>query len=397
MHLVLFDDNRYNNFLPLTHTRPVSELRCGIFTMREKWEQTLQLSVAYHTVAHLQEKFSFAFGDDNLLINSALFPEENITIAIQQLELGECIIQDSIVLAARIAAQEASTFSVEQCLSTLKQIEFNLPIKQLYKLWDLFQLNDYAILADYNRVTKNRISSPIADSNKVIGSQLFIEEGAKVTCSILNTETGPIYIGKDAEVMEGCIIRGPIALGKNAVLKMGAKIYGATTIGDGCKVGGEVNNSIFFANSSKAHDGFIGNSVIGEFCNMGADTNNSNLKNNYEEVKLWSEPLQRFEKTGLQFCGLIMGDHSKCGINTMFNTGTVIGVSCNIFGAGFPRNFIPSFTWGGPTGITEYQLAKALTTASAVFARRNLLLEDVDQKLLSAVFEITKVQRSALQ
>jgi UDP-N-acetylglucosamine diphosphorylase/glucosamine-1-phosphate N-acetyltransferase len=257
-------------------------------------------------------------------------------------------------------------------------------------------MNDYAIRNDFARLTRGRVSQPITATNTVIGDAIFIEPGAKVEASVLNASTGPIYIGADAEVMEGCLVRGPFALGAHGVLKMGAKVYGATTLGPGCKVGGEVNNVVFFANSNKAHDGFLGNAVLGEWCNLGADSNNSNLKNNYEPVKLWSEAQERFVPTGLQFCGLIMADHSKCGINTMFNTGTVVGVSCNIFGAGFPRNFVPSFSWGGASGITTYQLNKAAQTATVVLSRRNLAFDQVEANLMSAVFAMTAHQRSNL-
>jgi UDP-N-acetylglucosamine diphosphorylase/glucosamine-1-phosphate N-acetyltransferase len=303
-------------------------------------------------------------------------------------------LKDNTLLAFRCNLEEANQFNFEDKKSNATAILFNSEVKMLSQVWDIFSLNEWAIRDDFDRVTSGRDSHTLNSSNTLIGNQIFIEEGAKVNCSILNSDAGPIYIGKDAEIMEGCIIRGPLALGNHAVLKMGAKIYGATTIGDGCKVGGEVNNSVLFANSSKAHDGFLGNAVLGEWCNLGADTNNSNLKNNYEEVKLWSEAKKTFLKTGLQFCGLIMGDHSKSGINTMFNTGTVVGVSCNVYGAGFPRNFIPSFSWGSANGFMEYKLNKAMDTASRVFARRNIPFDEVEQKIMSHVFEVSQEQRN---
>ena len=245
-------------------------------------------------------------------------------------------------------------------------------------------------------LTKGRKSQSLTENNTGLGKDIFIEKGAKVSCSILNAESGPIYIGKNAEVMEGSIIRGPFAMGESAVLKMGAKIYGATTLGPYCKVGGEVNNSVFFGYSSKAHDGFLGNSVIGEWCNLGADTNNSNLKNNYAHVKLWNYQAERFKNTELQFCGLIMGDHSKCGINTMFNTGTIVGVSANVFGSGFPRNFIPSFNWGGAAGFSVYKLPKAFEVAEKVFGRRKLSFDKVEQDILTQVYNMTKRYRNEL-
>ena len=244
-------------------------------------------------------------------------------------------------------------------------------------------------------ITKNRKSQPIpAGVNTVNQENIFLEEGAKLTFCTLNASTGPIYIGKDAEIMEGCIVRGALAMCDNSVLKLGAKIYGATTIGPHSKVGGEVNNSVLMGYSNKGHDGFLGNSVLGEWCNLGADTNNSNLKNNYAEVRLWDYNTGRFAKTGLQFCGLMMGDHSKCGINTMFNTGTVVGVSANIFGSGFPRNFIPSFSWGGASGFTVYKTNKVFEVANEVMKRRKISFDDIEKRILENVYELTKQYRN---
>lgn len=394
MNYILFDDERYFDFLPLTHTRPVSELRCGMQTMHEKWQAILQQPIHYKTQNFLQEKFPLHLAEENLMINAALFPTTELMEAILQLKVGESLIKEKTLLATRLDQKSADAFEVNDILANTICIDLPSDIKSLQKLWDIFSLNDWAIRDDFERMTEGRISQTISDTNTVIGDQLFVEEGAIIEGAIINTKTGPVYIGRGAEVMEGSLIRGPFALGDHAVLKMGAKIYGATTIGERCKVGGEVNNSVFFANSNKAHDGFIGNAVIGEWCNIGADSNNSNLKNNYEEVKLWSEHKNTFVKTGLQFCGLIMGDHSKCGINTMFNTGTVIGVSCNVYGAGFPRNFIPSFSWGSANGFTEYQLKKASDTASRVFARRSIAFSEIEQRLLETIFNTTQSQRN---
>ncbi len=374
----------------------MAEIRCGILTMREKWEHVLGTPIHYHTQAHLQEKYPFESADDNLFILSACFPEPVLVDAVLGLKPGQCLVHEQQLLAARVNANLAQAFSISQCLSSCEQKSYLPKPLQLNQLWDIFSMNDYAIRNDFARLTRGRVSQPISATNTVIGDAIFIEPGAKVEASVLNASTGPIYIGADAEVMEGCLVRGPFALGAHGVLKMGAKVYGATTLGPGCKVGGEVNNVVFFANSNKAHDGFLGNAVLGEWCNLGADSNNSNLKNNYEPVKLWSEAQERFVPTGLQFCGLIMADHSKCGINTMFNTGTVVGVSCNIFGAGFPRNFVPSFSWGGASGITTYQLNKAAQTATVVLSRRNLAFDQVEANLMSAVFAMTAHQRSNL-
>ena len=396
MTSILFDDERYAQFLPFTYTRPVSEIRCGILTLREKWEHVLGTPMAYFTVPHLREKYPLETGADNLFVLGACFPDAALVEQILGLKPGQCLVQQNQLLAARTNEPVAKSFSIEQVLSSSEKLEYPHEVMQLKHLWDIFSLNDKALRDDFVRLTRGRTSQAISASNTVIGSDIFIEPGAVVEASVLNASTGPIYIGADAEVMEGCLIRGPFALGAHAVLKMGAKVYGATTLGPGCKVGGEVNNVVFFANSNKAHDGFLGNAVLGEWCNMGADSNNSNLKNNYEQVKLWNESQQRFVPTGLQFCGLMMADHSKCGINTMFNTGTVVGVSCNIFGAGFPRNFVPSFSWGGAAGISEYQLGKAVQTATTVFARRNIPFDTIELNLLSAVYAMTAHQRQNL-
>lgn len=392
MNLILFDDQNFEQFLPFTYTRPLSEIRCGILTAGERWRHLLSCEVSYHTRPHLQQKFKLNIKDDNLLINSRLLESFKLLNEVTSLLPNEYLVYQNTLIACRLSAEDITNFSYERIPEQAKV--YGGTINLLTNIWDIFSMNDSILRQDYEHLTQGKESQKPSATNTILGNQLFIEEGARVECAILNTESGPIYIGKDAEVMEGSIVRGPFAMGEHAVLKMGAKIYGATTLGPLCKVGGEVNNSVFFANSNKAHDGFIGNAVIGEWCNIGADSNNSNLKNNYEEVKLWSEAKKSFIKTGLQFCGLMMADHSKCGINTMFNTGTVVGVSCNIYGAGFPRNFIPSFSWGSANGFMEYQLNKAIETASKVFARRNMEFDEVEQNLLRHVFEQTQVQRN---
>jgi UDP-N-acetylglucosamine diphosphorylase/glucosamine-1-phosphate N-acetyltransferase len=260
--------------------------------------------------------------------------------------------------------------------------------------WDIFAKNDAALREDFELITEGRTSQPIPKSVNVIAPEnIFIEEGAKLEFVTLNASTGPIYIGKNSEIMEGSVIRGPFALCESGRVKLASKVYGATTVGPHSVIGGEVNNSVLFSYSNKGHDGFLGNSVLGEWCNIGADSNNSNLKNNYEEVKLWSYETEGFAKTGLQFCGLMMGDHSKCGINTMFNTGTVVGVSANIFGAGFPRNFVPSFSWGGASGFTTYITKKAFETARLVMSRRGVEFDEKEAAILEHIFEKTKKWR----
>lgn len=394
MNFILFDDERYFNFLPLTHTRPVSEIRCGILTMKEKWAFHLSASVSYRCADHLREIFPIDLSNDNFFVNSGIFPDVNIFSAILELQQGEALYYNHVLLAVRLNHEDAKKFDILRIKTNMQERQYTGPIKFLNQLWEIFTYNFEEIETDFKRVTSGRKSQDIHHQNNLICPEnIFVDKGASVSASILNASDGPIYIGPHAEIMEGAIIRGPFALGEKGVIKMGAKIYGGTTIGPGCKVGGEVNNSVFFANSNKAHDGFVGNAIIGEWCNLGADTNNSNLKNNYAPVKIWNENQKKFVSTGLQFCGLIMADHSKCGINTMFNTGTVVGVSCNIFGGGFPRNMIPSFSWGGSSGMTEYKLEKAMETIQAVFARRNRELTPSEINLYTHIFNQTAEQR----
>lgn len=382
------------NLLPLTFTRPVAEIRIGILTIREKWEKNLGAKCAYLTADYLREKFLPAVGDrESCLINGGVIPDQNLIDLISTLKVGQAITWDETLIAAILPSTPNPSYIPE--FSSFKDNR-NLSEKPFMVLnpWDIFAQNGKALEQDFELLTKNRQSEPISKTNQILNPErVFIEKGAKIECSILNANNGPIYIGADAEIMEGSIVRGPFALCKSSVLKMGAKIYGPTTIGPDSKVGGEINNCVIFGNSNKAHDGFLGNSVLGEWCNIGADTNNSNLKNNYANVKLWNYSQKSFTDTGLQFCGLIMGDHSKCGINTMFNTGTVVGVSANIFGSGFPRNFIPSFSWGGAQGFSVYSIDKAFETVERVFERRGIPLNDIEKKILAYIFKITKEYR----
>jgi UDP-N-acetylglucosamine diphosphorylase/glucosamine-1-phosphate N-acetyltransferase len=383
MNSILFDDCR-SDLLPLTYTKPVCQLRVGILTIKEKWEIISGFSFSFKTEEYLQKKYPLVLSDDNLFINGSILPDKEIVDVIEKLEREQCLVKDGIVIAYKSSNENRPE----------KVVEYQNDISQINRCWNIFSLNEVEIKSDFQLVTRNKITQEISKTNTVIGGQnIFIEEGAKVECSVLNAQSGFIYIGKNAEIMEGSMVRGSLAMCENSVLKMGAKIYGATTLGPFCKVGGEVNNSVFQGFSNKGHDGFLGNSVIGEWCNLGADTNNSNLKNNYAEVKLWNYSVDRFEKTGLQFCGLIMGDHSKCGINTMFNTGTVIGISSNLFGPGFPRNFIPSFSWGGSGGYTTFVLDKVFDVAQKVMERRNIELSSDDKDILSYVFSLTNKYR----
>ncbi len=391
MNYILFDGEAHQQLLPLSFTRPVADMRCGILTIAQKWEKLLGATISYHTQPYLQAKFTSAIAAENTFINGAVFPDAALIKAIATLKNGEALYAATQLIAVRLAESQALQFSHT---ASYTRIEYTLPIKQLTYPESIFSLNGQAIKDDFELLTAGKKSQELNTTNTHIGTAIFIEEGAKVNCAILNSTDGPIYIGKDAEVMEGAIIRGPFALGEHAQIKMGAKIYGSTTVGPHCKAGGEISNSVLMGFSNKGHDGFLGNSVVGEWCNLGADTNNSNLKNNYAEVKLWDYNTQRFRKTGLQFCGLIMADHAKCGINTMFNTGTVIGVSANIFGAGFPRNFVPDFSWGGTAGYEVYQLPKVYEVAELVMQRRAIPFTQEDKEILAAVFEQTETHRN---
>jgi len=383
MNVILFDSNR-SNFYPLSYTRPISEFRIGILTIKEKWTHYYK-NISTKTEDYLVSKYPIRKQKENLWIDASVLPSKELKTELDSLRNGEVLESNGKIIAFK---------NLNYSFKNLNKINTSILVNSIENIWDIFSDNGREIEADFKLLTKARKSQKISDTNTVIGKHIFIEKGAKVSCSILNAENGPIYIGKNAEIMEGAIIRGPFVMGENAVLKMGSKIYGPTTLGPHCKVGGEVNNSVFFGYSSKAHDGFLGNSVIGEWCNLGADTNNSNLKNNYAEVKLWNYEMERFKNTGLQFCGLIMGDHSKCGINTMFNTGTVIGVSANLFGSGFPRNFVPSFSWGGASGFQVYKLPKVFEVASKVFERRKLDFDENEQNILSEVYDMTKRYRN---
>ncbi len=390
MNYILFDGNRRDALLPFTYTKPVADLRIGILTIREKWEYFLGSTTTTITEDYLSEKYPMVEADQNVLINASFLPNEKLVELIQNLKENQLILKGE-----EIVAFHTTELQEEVDFEKYEIIDFDQECLTVEHTWDIFSKNDKAIQADFELLTKDRESQPIPKSVNVIAPEnIFIEEGAKLEFVTLNASTGVIYIGKNSEIMEGSVIRGPFALCEEGQVKLASKIYGATTVGPHCRVGGEVNNSVLMGYSNKGHDGFLGNSVLGEWCNIGADSNNSNLKNNYEEVKLWSYETERFEKTGLQFCGLMMGDHSKCGINTMFNTGTVVGVSTNIFGSGFPRNFVPSFAWGGASGFTNYLTSKALQTAKIVMSRRNIELTDQDVKIMEHIFEQTKKYRN---
>src|SRR5690554_6602986 len=389
MNYILFDGEQRNQLLPFTFTRPVADLRIGILTLREKWQYFLNRSLSIQTQPYLSKKYPLQLANKNIKINAAYLPTQNLVGLIKNLQENQALFDGPTPIAYFYTPNQSEEWTdfdiISYTFTDLIKIEHP---------WDLFRYNGLAIERDFELLTQNRTSAPLPDSVQVMGQeQIFVEQGARLSFCTLNATTGPIYIGKNAEIMEGVMVRGPLALGEESTLKMGAKIYGPTTIGPHSKVGGEVNNSIIFGYTNKAHDGFLGNSVIGEWCNIGADSNTSNLKNNYAMVKLWSYKKGGFANTGQQFCGLIMGDHSKYGINTMFNTGTIVGVSANIFGDGFPRNFIPSFSWGGAQGFSIYKTSQAFTTAQKAMERRGLTLTDEDKQILSHIFNSTACYR----
>ncbi len=375
MHINFFDDDRWEHLLPFTFTRPVADIRVGILTIAEKWQRRLGAEqIGFVSEAYLAVKYPKVEGQ-TLWINGSVCPSNELVEAVKALKPSEKLVQGELLLA------HYGTLEVEA-------VNFSGSITQIRDTWDIFHLNGQELQSDFDLITAGRKSEEIPASAQVIGKEhIFLEKGAVVEHAILNATEGPIYLGKDSLVMDGAMVRGGLALCAHSQLKLGTKIYGPTTIGPHSKMGGELNNVVVFGYSNKAHDGFLGNAVIGEWCNIGADSNNSNLKNNYTEVRIWSYAQQRFAKTGLQFCGLMMGDHSKCGINTMFNTGTVVGVSANIFGSGFPRNYIPSFSWGGAQGFSKFKLAEAIEVSRAVYKRRGMELTQADIDILTHISE----------
>ena len=386
MQIVLFEDHLWSRFLPLVYTRPVGDLRMGMYTMAERYAKLLNMEAVHETRVPLHSIFAASSAQLQLHISARLFPTLALREALQSMQPGDTLVHGSDVLA--------------RCIDTHTQhSEHTIPFESepiwIETLTDLFSKNAMAITFDATLTSNATHPSPLHASNTLIGDPklLFIHPSATVYATTFNTNEGPIFIDANAEIMEGTHIRGPFYLGKHSTLKLGTRVYGATTIGPHCKVGGEISNSIFWGYSNKAHDGFVGNSIIGEWCNLGADTNTSNLKNNYSSVKIWSYVKGNFADTGLTFCGLIMGDHSKCGINTMFNTGTVTGVGANIFGGGFPNKHLPSFSWGGAEGMETYDLDKAFATIEKVMQRRSLPLTTEIKTLLTRVFEDTSHQR----
>ena len=405
MNYILFDDSTRNDLLPLTFTRPIADIRVGILTIREKWEKYLNTATSTLTEKYLSEKYPMIKSTNNILINGSVLPTPELVKAITELKPDQALVYKEYIIALNVIEKDLDEVNnldapivddVEKHeVEGLHEIQCDLPHLKISYPWDIFNMNGQAIEEDFKLITKGRKSKVLSETNKMVAAEnIFVEEGAKVEFAIINATNGPVYIGKDAEIMEGCVIRGPFALCNNATLKMSAKIYGPTTIGPHSKVGGEVNNSVILGYTNKAHDGFLGHSVLGEWCNIGADSNNSNLKNTYDDVKAWNYTQERFISRGSQCCGRIMGDHSKCGINTMFKTGTVVGVSANIVGHGFQRNFIPSFSWGNSvSGYTTFDLNKAYDVAERVYERRGMDFDKMEKSILKNIYEITFAYR----
>jgi UDP-N-acetylglucosamine diphosphorylase/glucosamine-1-phosphate N-acetyltransferase len=389
MNYILFDGTVRDSLLPFTFTRPVADIRIGILTIREKWERFLNTTTTTVTEDYLSERYPMVEMDENILINSSFLPNMELAQLVMGLKENEAVFHGGEIIAFYAKESQDVDFSTYKC------IDFKGEVLRIVNTWDIFSKNGEALQADFDLLTDGRKSAPISSTNSLINPEnIFLEEGATVEYSILNAKEGPIYLGKDSEVWEGSLIRGAFALCNNAVVKMGGKIYGATTVGPFGKVCGEISNTVIFGYSSKGHEGYLGNAVLGEWCNIGADSNNSNLKNNFAKVRLWNYDTEKFEQTGLQFCGLMMGDHSKTAINTMLNTGTVIGVNCNIYVPGFPRNFVPSFSWGGASGFSTYLPKKAFEAAKVMMARRGVEFNEQDAKILTHVFELTQKWRN---
>ena len=383
MQLVFSDAQYWEDFLPLTFTRPVAEMRMGILTFSERWKKLLDIDeVFYITENYLQDKFKKPEPKQSLFIVPNFFPSDEVLKQIKELQPGEALVYENEVLVANINMDNFSLNQINKMTDIHEKLFF------IEKPTDIFSYNDKAIDFDFKLLTEGRISQELSSTNGFIGEKenLFIEEGATIEFSTLNCKTGKIYIGKNAEIMEGSNIRGSLALCEESKINLGTKLYGGTTIGPHSKVGGEVNNIVIFGYSNKGHDGFVGNSVIGEWCNLGADTNSSNLKNNYASVKLWNYRKKRFLDTGLQFCGLIMGDHSKTAINTQLNTGTVVGVAANIFKSGFPPNLVDSFSWGGMKGDEKFKLEKSYEVAEKVMERRKIAITEMDKDILKYIY-----------
>lgn len=398
MNYILYDGNSRGSLLPFTHTRPVSGLRVGILSIRETWERLLGASCSCLSAQHLRHKYRCAPGPENILINASLLPDRSLAGRIAGLRPGTALVKGTTFLAAGMNEEEVGRLAHNMAAVRVADWQGSLEewpgaISMIRYPEDIFTLNAAALLLDYELLTQGRYSALPTTSNRILGNDLFLEPGVEMDCVNINTRTGPVYIGKGAVIMEGVSLRGPVAVCEGAVVKMGAKIYGPTTIGPGCVAGGEIKQSVLWGNSNKAHDGYLGNSVIGEWCNLGADTNCSNMKNNYKSVKLWDYDSGGMRDTGLPYCGLMMGDYSRTGINTMFNTGSTVGVNVNIYGATMPPVFVPDFSWGGADNLQTYLLEKSLEAARHIKRQKGALFTDEDAEIHTAIFKETAKYR----
>ena len=375
MKIVLDDHGMHLRFAPLTLTRPLGNVRIGILTNDKRWARYLpDAEIGFVTEAYLSQRF-VGFDAPDFSVNAQVIPNEDVIAALLALANGEMLYMNDLWLGSQGKGGGARVDFTGESPTVVSE------------RWHIYQLNGQVLEQDFHLLTNGRTSQTLSKTNTIIGdrSRIFIEEGAHVEASTINTNEGVVYIGKDAEIMEGSLIRGPLAMCEHSALKLGTKVYGPCTLGPHCKVGGEINNVVFQAYSNKGHDGFLGNALIGEWCNLGADTNTSNLKNNYAAVSTYSFETQNEEKTDALFMGVCMGDHSKCGINTMFNTATVIGVSTNVFGAGFPDKYVPSFRWGGGNDFVPFKFDKAIEYANNMMARRGKSLSSEEVAILKHI------------
>lgn len=393
MNYILFGDQARDHLLPFTFTRPLADIRVGILTIREKWELLLGGRTSSLTIDYLSDKYPMVKEEDNVLINSSVFPTRGLVREIQQLLPNQTLVCGETLIAHRLRAEDIDNLDAD-VLETVTPFESTCNVGRLENLFDIVKFNGREIVNDFRLITRGRKSQPIPSHVNVVKPEdIFIEEGAVLDMAVINASEGPVYIGKDAHIMDGALIRGPVGIGHGSTVRMGARLYGNTSIGPVCKVAGEITDSVFLGYSNKAHDGFLGHSVIGEWCNLAAGTTTSNLKINYDKIRLWDYAENSFVATGSNFCGTFMGDHSKTGIHTMLNTGTVIGVYAQVFGAGFLRNFIPSFTRSSVTGHSIIHLENAIETAGRVFARRNMTFGKTEEQILRHIFEQTLTYR----
>lgn len=389
MNVILFDHTQREALYPIVFTRPVSSIRVGMLSIQQKWESLLNVVVSTLVPDYLSAKFPSKFETEDLYINASVLPSKPLIDEILKLNTNQKLVKGDLLLA--FYGEKMKWEKVEKLASKLEAVESESVIVNIKNTWDIISLLKPELQSDFNLVAERFTPAQIPSYTTAIErNNIWVGANVKLGACILNATEGEIVIDDDAEIMDGAMVKGPVYLGKHSCIKMGAKIYGPVSVGEHCKLGGEVCDSILQAYSNKGHDGFLGHSYLGEWCNLGADTNTSNLKNTYEPVRLWNYSTKKFDRTGMQFLGLIMGDHSKTGINTMLNTGTVIGVACNVYGGGFPRNFIPDFSMGSSHKMEKFPLKKVFEMAGAMMQRRKIEFSHSDEEILTSVFEITK-------